>query len=408
MSDDEMTENEPQRPAMPWWSTPPGQPQVGMSLPTTPVRQPVRTPPSKKRPGLGLSSVLVVSLVAGAAGGSIGYVAADRVSIFDSNARLGTTTSVIERAPGSVAGIASRSLPSVTSISVRGGTGSGTGSGFVIREDGYILTNNHVVASAASGGTITVHFQDGSSHRATIVGRSATYDLAVLKISVRGLPALPLGDSDKVVVGDSVIAFGAPLGLAGTVTTGIISAKDRAVTAGESTGESAFINAIQTDAAINPGNSGGPLVDATGAVIGVNSAIATLGSAFGGQTGSIGLGFAIPINQARRTAEQLMRNGAATHPIIGVALDSAYTGTGARIATTNFGDTPPVSPGGPADRAGLEPGDVITALDGKRVNSSDELIVGIRARQPGDVVEIRYERDGRTLTTKVTLAEANS
>jgi putative serine protease PepD len=361
-----------------------------------------------KKASIALSSALTISLIAGAAGGTVGYVAADRVAIFDSNARLGTISDAVERQPGSVADIAARSLPSVTSISVQGSDGAGTGSGFVIRSDGYILTNNHVVASAASGGKITVHFQDGSSYPATIVGRSATYDLAVLRIPARGLTALPLGDSDQVVVGDSVIAFGAPLGLAGTVTTGIISAKDRAVTAGESSGESSFINAIQTDAAINPGNSGGPLVNATGAVIGINSAIATLGSSFGGQTGSIGLGFAIPINQARRTAEQLMRTGKASHPIIGVALDNSFSGDGARISTSNFGSTPPVTPGGPADKAGLQAGDVITAIDGKRVNSADELIVAIRARQPGDVVTLTYERDGRSRTAKVTLAEAAS
>lgn len=394
--------------SMPWWSTPPR--PSGSFAPTMPVA-PVRyapVAPAPKKANIALSSAMVIALLAGAAGGTVGYVAADRVAIFDSNASLGTVEGVIERAPGSVADIAARSLPSVTSISVSSSQGSGTGSGFVIREDGYILTNNHVVASAATGGRITVHFQDGASHRATIVGRSATYDLAVLRIPVRGLTALPLGDSDKVVVGDSVIAFGAPLGLAGTVTTGIISAKDRAVTAGESAGESSFINAIQTDAAINPGNSGGPLVNASGAVIGINSAIATLGSAFGGQTGSIGLGFAIPINQARRTAEQLIRTGKSSHPIIGVALDNSYTGDGARISTSNFGSTAPVSPGGPADLAGLQAGDIITAIDGKRINSSDELIVAIRAKQPGDVVTLTYERDGRSRTAKVTLAEADS
>lgn len=403
-----MTENESQRPAMPWWSTPPerlGEART-LTMPVEPVVLPPRPAPKKTR--LSLSSALVLSLIAGAAGGTVGFVAADQVAIFDSKSGLGTTTSAIEREPGSVANIAARVLPSVTSISVEGDDGSGTGSGFVIREDGYILTNNHVVAGAASGGTITVHFQNGSSYPATIVGRSSTYDLAVLKISVRGLTALPLGDSEKVVVGDTVIAFGAPLGLAGTVTSGIISARDRAVTAGESGGESSFINAIQTDAAINPGNSGGPLVDATGAVIGINSAIATLGSSFGGQTGSIGLGFAIPINQARRTADQLIRSGKATHPIIGVALDSSYAGDGARIATTNFGTTRPVTPGGPADKAGLKPGDIIVAIDGKRVNSADELIVAIRARQPGDVVTLTYERSGDSRSVKVTLAEADS
>lgn len=402
-------ENRPEEQPLPWWSTPPSAtPTTGGFEASPPVPYSVAPIPTPKKANIALSSALIISILAGAVGGTVGYFAADRVSIFDANASLGTNTSAIERPPGSVADIASRSLPSVTSISVESSEGDATGSGFVIRSDGYILTNNHVVAGAATSGNITVHFQDGSEYPATIVGRSATYDLAVLRISVRGLTPLPLGDSDKVVVGDSVIAFGAPLGLAGTVTTGIISAKDRAVTAGESSGESSFINAIQTDAAINPGNSGGPLVDAAGAVIGINSAIATLGSAFGGQTGSIGLGFAIPINQARRTAEQLIRTGKSSHPIIGVALDNTYTGDGARISTGNLGGMAPVTPGGPADRAGMKAGDVITAIDGKQIASSDELIVAIRAKQPGDVVSLTYERDGRSRTVKVTLAEADS
>lgn len=387
-----------QAPQTPWWSTPPGERP-------TPAIPPIAPPPpaTKKRTSLGLSATLAVALVAGAAGGTIGYSVADRGS---SGASLTQVTSAIERPPGSVADIAKRVLPSVVAISVRSSSGSGTGSGFVIRSDGYILTNNHVVSSAANGsGTLTVQFQNGKSSAATIVGRSATYDLAVIKLNATGLTALPLGDSDQVVVGDSVIAVGAPLGLAGTVTTGIISAKNRAVTAGEEGGESSYINALQTDAAINPGNSGGPLVNASGAVIGVNSAIATLGSAFGGQSGSIGLGFAIPINQARRVADQLISTGKATHPIMGVALDQTYTGDGARIATSTFGNVQPITPGGPAEKAGLQAGDVIVELNGKVINSADELIVAIRAKAPGDVVTVKYQRGSSTRTTKVTLGE---
>jgi putative serine protease PepD len=306
-----------------------------------------------------------------------------------------------------VAGVAERLLPSVVSISVRGDQGSGTGSGFVIRQDGYVLTNNHVVALAADGGRLRVQFNDGSSVAGTIVGRDPSYDLAVVKVDRDGLPQVSLGDSDAVSVGDPVVAIGSPLGLAGTVTSGIVSAKDRPVTAGgEGGSEESFINAIQTDAAINPGNSGGPLVDATGKVIGVNSAIASLSSGTG-QSGSIGLGFAIPINQARRTAEQLIKTGKATYPVIGARIDTTFQGQGAKIVARSAQVPDPLTPGGPADSAGLQPGDVVTAVDGKAVGDSSELIVAIRARQPGDVVSLTVQRGGRTFQVKVTLGESS-
>jgi putative serine protease PepD len=251
-------------------------------------------------------NVILIALLAGSVGGVLG-VNASGGDIFH-RVQLVSSTSTIERAPDSVAGIAQRVLPSVVSISTRTLTGGGTGSGFIIDSSGYILTNNHVISEAAqSGGSIQVSLNDGTFYSAKVIGRDASYDLAVLKITASGLKALQFGDSDSIAVGDSVIAIGSPLGLTGTVTTGIISAKNRAVTAGESNSESSFINALQTDAAINPGNSGGPLVDATGAVIGVNSAIASLGTT--SQIGSIGLGFAIPINQARKTADQLISLG---------------------------------------------------------------------------------------------------
>ena len=230
--------------------------------------------------------------------------------------------------------------------------------------------------------------------------RDSSYDLAVLKTDLVNAAALQFGDSDKVAVGDAVIAIGSPLGLAGTVTSGIISAKNRPVTAGNGSGESSFISALQTDAAINPGNSGGPLVDATGAVIGVNSAIASLGSAFGGQSGSIGLGFAIPINQARKTADQLIKNGFATYPILGVSIDSRYSGDGALVSN----QANAILPGGPAEKAGLKPGDVIIAVDNEEITSSDELIVAIRKHNVGDKVTIKYVRNSITKQVTLTLA----
>jgi putative serine protease PepD len=240
---------------------------------------------------------------------------------------------------------------------------------------------------------------DGREFAAKILGRDESYDLAVLKISATGLMALQFGDSDKVQVGDPVIAIGSPLGLSGTVTQGIISAKNRPVTAGDRDSSTSFISALQTDAAINPGNSGGPLVDATGAVIGVNSAIASLGSTGSAQSGSIGLGFAIPINQARKTADQLIRDGKATYPVIGVAIDMNFTSGGALIAKTSSA----IMAGGPAAKAGLRAGDLITAIDGMKIATPEELIVEIRTHDVGDEVTISYIRGKESRTAKLIL-----
>ena len=337
--------------------------------------------------------VVVVALIAGAIGASIGRTTTQNIG-----ANLVQTENVVERAPGSIAALAARLIPAVVSIAVSGGRNSGTGSGFFLDSDGFILTNNHVVESAANGGRITVETSDGKKYPATLVGRDSSYDLAVLKINVQAAPTLQLGNSDQVMVGDSVIAIGSPLGLSGTVTAGIISSKNRAVTTGNGFGESSFINALQTDAAINPGNSGGPLVDLTGAVIGVNSAIATLGVS--SQAGSIGLGFAIPINQAKKTAEQLINTGSATYPIMGISVDTQFTGAGALISKESTG----ITPGGPADKAGLRKGDLIVALDGSDIENSDELIVAIRSKNIGDKVKVKYKRNNITREVDVVLA----
>jgi putative serine protease PepD len=337
---------------------------------------------------------VVIALIAGGVGATIGRTTSSNIS-----GNFVSTENVVERAPGSIADLASRVIPGVVSISVDAGGDSGTGSGFFLSSDGFVLTNNHVVEAAANRGKITVAISTGTKYTATIVGRDSSYDLAVLKIEVTGAPTLQLGDSDKAQVGDAVIAIGSPLGLAGTVTSGILSAKNRAVTTGSGFGDSSFINALQTDAAINPGNSGGPLVDATGAVIGVNSAIATLGRSTGTQSGSIGLGFAIPINQAKKTAEQLITTGSATYPIMGISVDSRYTGVGALISSEGNG----VTPNGPADKAGLKAGDLIIAINGKEVQSSDELIVAIRSKNVGDKVTIKFKRNAVTREVTVTL-----
>lgn len=357
------------------------------------------------RSGLGksitLRSAIVLSLVVGVVAGAFG--ASSSGSLFGHSVSLVRSTSAIERPVGSVAEIAQRVLPSVVSIEAESADGGATGSGFVIDSSGYILTNNHVIAaSVKSGGKITVRLNDGSSFDAKVVGRDSAYDLAVLKIIGASLKALQFGDSDKVAVGDSVIAIGSPLGLSGTVTLGIISAKNRAVTAGESEADNSFINALQTDAAINPGNSGGPLVDATGAVIGVNSAIATLGSSFTSQTGSIGLGFAIPINQARKTADQLIKNGKATYPVMGISVDMNYSGDGALIAKVANA----ITPGGPAAKAGMKSGDVITAIDGRPITSPEELIVAVRAHSVGDSVVVSFKRGTESKSVTLTLTAA--
>lgn len=388
-----------------WWSPaanyshnqPPAR-QTNFYLPPSAQPFPERKGSARTR-GARVSVGLAVgmALIAGAIGGVAGNLA-NGSSLLDSSVKLVATSDVVERAPESIAAIASRVLPSVVSISTRSRSGGGTGTGFVIRSDGYILTNNHVVESVLRNGMLNVSFNDGKVVRGKIVGVNPAYDLAVIKVSRTGVPALQFGDSEKVQVGDTVIAIGSPLGLSGTVTSGIISAKNRAVTAGDGQGEGSFINALQTDAAINPGNSGGPLVDRSGAVVGVNSAIATLDSSFGSQSGSIGLGFAIPINQARRTAEELIKTGKSSYPILGVSVDTTYSDGGALVKA--------LTSGGPAESAGIQVGDVITDFAGRAITNSDELIVAIRDKAPGDKVSINVKRDGVTKVVKATLVAA--
>ena len=314
----------------------------------------------------------------------------------------------VARPQGSIADIAARILPSVVTIKVEGPAVSGTGSGFVMRRDGYILTNNHVVEAATAKGKITVLFSDGKSSVATVIGRDESYDLAVIRVERRNLPPLVLGASSAVVVGDEVIAVGAPLGLDNTVTSGIVSALNRPVTAGGAGASGAsFINAIQTDAAINPGNSGGPLLDMDGRVIGVNSAIARVASSSSdAQSGNIGVGFAIPSDQVRKTAEQLIAGGKATHPVIGVLIDTNYKGEGVKIASSPQNGSPPVTKGGPADKAGLRPGDIIVKFDGRPVTGPDEFVVAIRAKSVGETVDLTVRRGSNERNVKMTLQAA--
>ncbi|MEV6327154.1 trypsin-like peptidase domain-containing protein [Streptomyces sp. NPDC051909] len=419
----------------PWAPAPPVQPPAPMSAPA-PVPMAVPSPapaydpwsaqpltqslvvedkaPRKPRRGLALVGALAFALVTGVVGGGVG-------AYIERNGGLSTVElpqagpADTGRAPGSVAGIAASALPSVVTIHVSGSGSSGTGTGFVLDTRGHILTNNHVVDAAASSGEISVTFSNGETARAKLIGRDTGYDLAVIQVrGVSGLKPLALGNSDSVRVGDPVVAIGAPFDLSNTVTSGIISAKERPITAGGEKGDGSdvsYVDALQTDAPINPGNSGGPLVDGQGRVIGINSAIRAAGGGSdgeggGGQSGSIGLGFAIPINQGKRVAEELINTGKATHPVIGVSLDMAYTGDGARVGDKGKGDTPSVTAAGPADKAGIRPGDIITKVDGQRVHSGEELIVKIRSHRPGDKLKLTLTRNGKEQTKTLTLGSS--
>ena len=308
---------------------------------------------------------------------------------------------------GSVEQVAHAVLPSVVSITVATATQGGEGTGVILSSDGLILTNNHVIAAAADGnGRVTVTLNDGRSASAQIVGRDPTSDLAVIRAQkVTGLQPAALGRSGDLAVGQQVVAIGSPLGLSGTVTSGIVSALNRPVRTGDSNDpqQTTVIEAIQTDAAINPGNSGGPLVNLRGQVVGINSAIATIGQSFGaGQAGNIGVGFAIPIDQARPIADELVKQGHANHPQLGVQVQVGK----AAGANPNGGMIAAVIPGGAADKAGLRVNDVVTKVDDQQIDSGDALIAAIRAHRPGDEVTLTYLRGGSSHTTTVTLGQS--
>ena len=300
-----------------------------------------------------------------------------------------------------VKSIAALVTPSVVSIKVTAPTGSGSGSGSIYKTSAtssFIITNNHVVEAAATSGSILVEFINGDTIAATIVGRDSNYDLAVLKVEKGNLPTIKIGNSSNISVGDPVVAIGSPLGLASTVTSGIISAKNRPVTTGTSGAES-YVNAIQTDAAINPGNSGGALLDSAGRIVGVNSAIATLSS--GGVSGSIGLGFSIPINEAKRVIDELIATGKSTRPVLGIFFDTTYTGVGAKISR--------LSPGDPAEKAGIPAGSIIKSIDGVKIADQVGAIVRIRSYAPGATVTVVVELpSGMTQSFKVVLGSAPS
>lgn len=300
----------------------------------------------------------------------------------------------------SIKDIAKKVLPTVVSISVNSTSGSGTGSGSIVQSDAtksYIVTNNHVIDDAVSGGKVTVEFQDGTELTATIKGRDIAYDLAVLEISKGNLPTISTGDSSKVLIGDLSVAIGSPLGLSGTVTSGIISALNRPVLAG-STNQASYIDALQTDAAVNPGNSGGPLVNGQGEMIGVNSAIASLGASSAVTSGNIGLGFAIPINQAMRVVNEIIKSGKSTRPLLGVEFDRQYNGNGKILGLVKDGA---------AEKAGIPVNSVIKSIDGFVIKSDIDAVVRIRSYAPNSTVSITVELpSGELKTFSVTLGSA--
>lgn len=376
------------------------------------VANPPQQVSSGNRFGAGalIATALVASLVAG---GGAGYIAGSRGA-----EQSGESYNALEAQPesardsgsdapkapkGSVEDVAAQVLPAVVSIMVQTPRGGAEGSGSIISSDGYVLTNHHVVGDAQSPQSrIQVTLNDGSRHEATYVASDVNTDVGVIKIeNVSNLPTMQFGNSDQLSVGQEVVAVGSPLGLSATVTSGIVSALNRPVRANQGSGESSLMDGIQTDAAINPGNSGGPLVDMHGNLIGMNSVIASLsaGSYGGQQGGSIGLGFAIPSNFAKRIAQQLIDRGEATQPMLGVRVNALDDGTeGARVAS--------VEPGSPAEKAGLHSGDVIVKLNDRLIDSADALIAATRSHDFGETVTLQVERSGEAepVSVDVTLS----
>ena len=384
-----------------------GTPAGGTTPPTSGGTWPYAAPePKKPRPGGRLVAVgLLTAVLGGLAGG--GLVAAldhNNQTVAGGITVQGSSAPAAANQSGTAEAAAATAMKSVVTLSVRGQQQAGTGSGVVIRSDGYILTNEHVTAVATDGGSITVAFSDGRTAPAKLIGADKATDLAVVKVNLTGLTAATFADSGTVKVGQTVVAVGSPLGLNGTVTEGIVSALHRP-TSGASD-NSAVIDAIQTDAAINPGNSGGALVDLAGRVVGINQSIATAGSNSGpfgqqgGEPGNIGIGFAIPSDTAVRISQELIASGKATHALLGVETQTAtsndqQTAIGATIAS--------VTPGSAADKAGIKAGDVVTKVNDRVIGQSEDLAATVRSFAPGTKVTLTIQRGNDTRTVNVTL-----
>lgn len=349
---------------------------------TPPASNPKKVPTAVKFVAGGAAAVLL-ALCSGVTGAVVATAFVADKGTFSLPVSTDTAP-IVDRS--TLSGVAAKTQPSVVNIA----SGQGEGSGVILSEDGYILTNNHVVESAP-GGTVTVTLSNGKKVKAKVVGTDPRTDLAVIKADATGLTKATLGDSNRVAVGDTVLAIGSPLGLQGSVTSGIISAKDRTIQAGQTS--TSLSGLLQTDAPINPGNSGGALVNTNGDVIGINTAIATSGG-----EGNIGVGFAIPSNKAKQVAEQLINGQKVSHPFLGVSVTAEETG-GAKIGT--------ISPNSPAAAAGLKEGDVITKFGDRVVNDSDDLVSAVQSGTVGQKVTMEFSRNGETQTATVTLGEAS-
>jgi putative serine protease PepD len=347
-------------------------------------------------------------LAAGAAviavvGGVVGGVIVHATTNSNGSSASGSDT----RCPA--VAVSEKALPSVVTLAVSNGASQGSGSGEIIRSGGYILTNDHVISAAAGGGTIDVLFSSGQTERATLIGRSIAWDLAVVKVQdTGGLPVIAIGQSEPLRVGQPVVALGAPLGLSGTVTSGIVSALGRDVTVPASAGQTARLpGAIQTDAAINPGNSGGALVDCAGRLVGINTAIATVPTASGeAGGGSVGIGFAIPVDLATVVTEQLIDTGRFVPPTAGLTTTLIPPGVTSEAHSEDGLFVQAVSPGGPAAQAGLQAGDIIVSADGKPTTTPDSLLIATLHKRVGDTLRVAYLRSGKEATATLTLAAA--
>ena len=372
----------------------PGYPQPDY----TGYRQPAQ---HSGQPGWFWPVVAAIALVVGLLGGTLASVAVSSsmndgtvdIPVIETDDAVAPPLAADNR---SISAVAAKLLPSTVQILAGEQAGEGaTGSGFVLDRQGHVITNNHVVAEATDPGELTVVDNDGDEHDAEIVGRSAVYDIAVLELTDPGdLRPAALGSSQTMRIGEGVVAIGSPLGLSATVTSGIVSALDRPVTTGTND-DSSYINAVQTDAAINPGNSGGPLVNLRGQVVGVNSAIATMSGTFSGESGNIGVGFAIPMEQVRVTAAQILQTGEAKYPVIGANVNTGEQRGGAEVVD--------VPSGTPAAAAGLQEGDVVVRVDGDPVDDGIGLIVAIRSHQPGETIRLTVERGGSEVEVDITL-----
>ena len=400
------------------------------SVPQQPV-SPVSVPEKRSRAGALTAGAVAIAVVSAGIGGGVALLARTDAPAYPTGVSAGPAPSMpaANVPPGSVEQVAAKVVPSVVKLETDLGRANEEGSGIILSADGLILTNNHVIAAANGGAPVpdappdapiapsgpggpgakvdgkpvtTVTFADGRTAPFTVVGTDPASDIAVVRAQgVSGLTPITLGSSANLRVGQDVVAIGSPLGLEGTVTTGIVSALNRPVsTAGDAGNQNTVLDAIQTDAAINPGNSGGALVNMNGELIGVNSAIATLGGdSQEAQSGSIGLGFAIPVDQAKRIADELISTGTASHASLGVQVSNDSTTHGAKIVD--------VTQGGPAATAGLPSGVIVTKVDDRVINSADALVAAVRSRAPGDKVTLTYlDASGNPQTLGVTLGKA--